>query len=46
MWWMVSASVAERVLVVGGGWCAGGGPQQVSACGLSRETEKERARVS
>eukprot|EP01046_Picozoa_sp_COSAG06_P051561 COSAG06_NODE_8441_length_2172_cov_5.536421_2_plen_99_part_00 len=25
---------------VGGGGCAGGGPQPVSACGLSRQTER------
>eukprot|EP01046_Picozoa_sp_COSAG06_P132924 COSAG06_NODE_82953_length_101_cov_1490.500000_1_plen_33_part_11 len=28
------------VCVCGGG-CAGGGPQLVSGCGLSRETERE-----
>eukprot|EP01046_Picozoa_sp_COSAG06_P095050 COSAG06_NODE_41186_length_394_cov_0.623729_1_plen_35_part_10 len=33
-------------LVDCGAGCAGGGLQLVSACGLSRETEKERARVS
>eukprot|EP01046_Picozoa_sp_COSAG06_P125032 COSAG06_NODE_73290_length_162_cov_13.803279_1_plen_39_part_10 len=32
-----------RAVCVGGGGCAGGGPQFVSACGLSRETQRDKS---